>query len=399
MSGKKFLGTFLSILFLIIAAFMYLCYRFKPDDPQIGILSAETFDSIQDYFDRDPFYDSIQRKIGLKPPRGMSFYFNTLDEFGSSGDAANLPDFYYQVDGLNEIIEPKGLEGRIEWRMAERQYLNYTLYFFWGGIGENRETAQLRKKFYGSSDRLLDTFQDKELEELYQNGDIFLQFVLSIPNKVKRGEYVVSLLDMNFDPFRFSNKSPALISYKVARKNNVDTYTIRVKRGALVYEKTFSKVKNIPGDASLYRLALRQNGKVEIWTVDPIVRSLNGDFFDVFQPVGVSDKEYVEPTSDKLREAKESRFAVPGGIGFYGQSYELEASDDRVYFSYMHLSNSMSEVDIVQKEFERNKDFYLIAIPDHVKNFKEDEKDEEDDEGDDEEDTTKENDVYTGADL
>lgn len=245
--------------------------------------------------------------------------------------------------------------------MKFKAYLSHTGDLFCGGLGDNEETAQYRKRYYGSSDRLRSVFQDKEMVEKYQNGDIFLQFSLSLPLSVKRGDYAVALLDMNYDPFRFSDKTPKLLSYKIGRKNKVDTYTIRVKKGAIVFETTFDRTEDLRGISSLYRIALRQNDEVEIWAVDYWISSIKGNFYDIFKPVGPSDPEYTEPTSDKLKEAKAARFDAPGGIGFYGQGYELEEYKGRGSFSYLHLSNSMVEVDVIRKDFSINLERRLMA--------------------------------------
>lgn len=112
MGIKGIFSVFAVAASIMSAGFVYLCYTFSSDNPHLGIFSTETFDSIQDYVDRDPQLDSLQRSIGWKPPRGFNFYFNSLDKF--SGSTEVLPSFYHQVEGLNEIIEPKGFEGRLE---------------------------------------------------------------------------------------------------------------------------------------------------------------------------------------------------------------------------------------------------------------------------------------------
>lgn len=76
------------------------------------MFSAETFDSIQDYVDRNAELDSLQRLVGWKEPRGINYFFNSLDRFG--GSVERIPIHYYEVGGLNEIIQPKGFENRLE---------------------------------------------------------------------------------------------------------------------------------------------------------------------------------------------------------------------------------------------------------------------------------------------
>jgi hypothetical protein len=112
MSGKKTLCSILTIGLLLFAGFSYICWTFKADNPYIGIYSSETFDSIQDYIDRNPSLDSVQRLVGWKQPRGTNYYFNSLDRFHA--DLETVPDHYYDVDEFKDIIEPKGFEGRLE---------------------------------------------------------------------------------------------------------------------------------------------------------------------------------------------------------------------------------------------------------------------------------------------
>ncbi len=76
------------------------------------MFSIETFDSIQDYIDRNPSLDSLQRLVGWKQPRGTNYYFNSLDRF--TAELEKVPLHYYDRGGFNEIIEPKGFEGRLE---------------------------------------------------------------------------------------------------------------------------------------------------------------------------------------------------------------------------------------------------------------------------------------------
>jgi hypothetical protein len=220
-------------------------------------------------------------------------------------------------------------------------------------------------KYYGSSDKLKDVFRDEKLAEKYQKEDVYFQFSLAIPTTIKRANYTASLLDINYDPLRFSDKTATVISYKVSRKHNVDTYNIRVKRGDIVFETSFIS-KYLSGTSNLYRIALRQTGEVELWAVDHWISSVKGDFFEVFKPVGPSDPEYVEITDDGLKRAKEASLPVPGGIGFYGQSFSTEKDGDRSAFGYLNLASNWVEADLIQKDFIINKERRMMAAMDVI---------------------------------
>lgn len=359
MSLKTTLVSTSVIILLLFGGFSYICSRFKPNNKHLGIFSAETFINIQDYVDRDPNLDALQRLVRWKPPRGVNYYYNSLDRFDADMD--DLPESYAQIKSFSDIIEPKGFEGRLECRMKMKLYLKHTTDLFCGGLGEDEETSKHRKKFYGSSDKLKSLFQDKSLESRYANDDVYLQFSLSVPLSVTWGEYTVALLNSNYDPSSFSESTPALISYKLSRKNKVDTYTIRVRRGPLVFETSLNRAENLQGISSLYRLALMKNDEVEVWAIDLYKSIMKANFFDVFKPVGPSDPEYVEPTETRLREARRASLSAPGGIGFYGQGYEIENDQNRATFSYLHLSSSIIDQELVQKDFSINKNRRLMA--------------------------------------
>jgi hypothetical protein len=261
--------------------------------------------------------------------------------------------------------------------MKDKEYLRHTGDLFCGGLGEKEDVARYSMKYYGSSDRLRGVFSDLKLTEAYQNEDLYFQFMLAVPTTIKRGDYKVSLLNTNYDPFHFSDKTAALISYEVSRKKNVDTYNIRVRRGDLVFETSFKSTGNLVGTSSLYRLALRKNGEVEIWAIDHWISSIKGDFYDLFKPVGPSDPEYIESTDDALKKAKEASLPLPGGIGFYGQSFETEEINNRAAFGYLHLTNSWVETQIIQKDFQINRERRILAASDVQGFFKSEESDQE----------------------
>jgi hypothetical protein len=261
--------------------------------------------------------------------------------------------------------------------MKDKEYLRHTEDHFCGGLGEKEDVARYSMKYYGSSDRLRGTFSDKKLAESYQNEDVYFQFMLAVPTTIKRGDYKASLLNMDYDPFHFSDKTTPLISYGISRKNNVDTYNIRVRRGDLVFETSFKSTGNVRGTSNLYRLALRKNGEVELWAIDHWISSVKGDFYDVFKPVGPSDPEYIESTDDALKKAKEASLPLPGGIGFYGQSFETEDINSRSAFGYLHLTNSWVETQIIQKDFQINKERRMLAASDVQGFFKDEESEQE----------------------
>jgi hypothetical protein len=261
--------------------------------------------------------------------------------------------------------------------MKAKEYLRHTEDLFCGGLGEKEDVARYSMKYYGSSDRLRGVLSEKKIADTYQNEDLYFQFMLSVPTTIKRGDYKVSLLDMSYDPFHFSDKTASLISYEVSRKNNVDTYNIRVRRGGLVFETSFHSTETVRGTSNLYRLALRKNGEVEIWAIDHWISSIKGDFSDIFKPVGPSDPEYIESTDDALKKAKEASLPLPGGIGFYGQGFETEDVDNRAAFGYLHLTNSWVEIQIIQKDFFINKERRMLAASDLQGFFRNEESDQE----------------------
>lgn len=98
--------------------------KFKPDNKHIGILSQETFESLQEYIDQDPQLDSIQRKIGWKKLSPRHFYLSSLDEF--SKDTQNIPKNLLETNGINEFTEPEGYQGHIECLNKDLNYLSHT---------------------------------------------------------------------------------------------------------------------------------------------------------------------------------------------------------------------------------------------------------------------------------
>jgi hypothetical protein len=112
---------------------------------------------------------------------------------------------------------------------------------------------------------------------------------------------------MKYDPFRFSRKTPALLSYKVVRRNKVNTYTIKAKRGTNIFEKKHLTNRKHTWTFIFVKIILKLDNQVEIWAVDYWISAIKGDLYEILKSVGLSDSEYVEPTSDKLREAKEAR--------------------------------------------------------------------------------------------
>lgn len=329
--------------------------EFKPDNEHLGILSQETFDNIQEYLNNNEFWDSIQRKIGWRSLRARHYYLSSLDQFSTKTDI--IPNNLTETNGINEFVEPKGYKGHLEWFNKDSNYLNHTGALFWGGLAETYETGSTKgKKFYASSKRLATVFEDQDLVQDYPYGDIYFQFLLSIPASIKNGEYTVVLLNKKFKQTRFNDTTPTSISYKVSRSNGVETYKIVVTRGSLAFERLIESKEVLTVNPAFYKIALKTNDQVEIWAADS-GRIVQGYFFDVFNPVDSSDPLYVEPTLDALRDAKISGYQIPKGVGFYGQTHEREKnSSDRVSFSYLHLSNKDEQAEMVQDYYKKSRD-------------------------------------------